>query len=470
MDDLISVGRSLPLYAILPATAAFVGLLVVLMARIHNAPARFLVFAIWLRFLMSAYHTITYDPSPIGLTWNAIGSSLITGLGLLLIRRRPLLHPLLVPFYLLGGLMLLSAAINMTLGGAIDAVVKYAYLVVLMLATLDAAEDLGPDRLLTYLIWPFAVPFTLQAISIALGISKVERLSGAVSYIGGFDHEAAFSLALVAGVLVVALNGSLRLWLKFLLIGVGTAGIILANYRTAILAMVPLVGVAMLISLSRVFVARQRTVIGAFVAVGVLAAALVGGMRMEQRFSDIDVAITRSAQLMKPKSDYTPEERRILSGRPVIWSGYVYGWYRANDVRKLVGFGPDSWMGAFRLYAHNTLISTLYELGILGVIVMLFVWVWMLLWALRAAIEARALLIAAHLSFILLNMATMPLWLIEGTIYYAILCGVMGYYVWTPERARVPGLPLRARLDPALDAPLLLWPRKRRVIPPQSAR
>src|SRR3546814_3924838 len=35
------------------------------------------------------------------------------------------------------------------------------------------------------------------------------------------------------------------------------------------------------------------------------------------------------------------------------------------------GFGPESWAKSFDVYPHNTLISTLYELGIIGMIAML---------------------------------------------------------------------------------------------------
>jgi hypothetical protein len=32
-------------------------------------------------------------------------------------------------------------------------------------------------------------------------------------------------------------------------------------------------------------------------------------------------------------------------------------------------------------------------------------------------------MLAAHLSFILLSMSTMPLWMIQGNILYGIICG-----------------------------------------------
>ena len=51
-------------------------------------------------------------------------------------------------------------------------------------------------------------------------------------------------------------------------------------------------------------------------------------------------------------------------------------------------------------------------------------------WALRGQ------LVCVHIGFILLNMATMPFWQVEGIIFYGLLCG---YTVClTPGRASAP--------------------------------
>jgi len=51
----------------------------------------------------------------------------------------------------------------------------------------------------------------------------------------------------------------------------------------------------------------------------------------------------------------------------------------------------------------------------------------MLRQAFRAGPERKIILVAAHLSFIVMNMATMPHWLIEGNVLYGILCGYTLY-------------------------------------------
>jgi len=35
---------------------------------------------------------------------------------------------------------------------------------------------------------------------------------------------------------------------------------------------------------------------------------------------------------------------------------------------------------------------------------------------------------AAHFSFFILNMATMPMWMIEGMIFYALIVGLSVHY------------------------------------------
>jgi hypothetical protein len=93
----------------------------------------------------------------------------------------------------------------------------------------------------------------------------------------------------------------------------------------------------------------------------------------------------------------------------------------------------------FAKYAHNTLVSTLYEYGPVGVVAIIFLWATMLLMAVRVRHGPRAKLIGAHLSFITLNMATMPHWLIEGDIMYAIICGCTLHYFLRPaQKAAAP--------------------------------
>jgi len=125
-----------------------------------------------------------------------------------------------------------------------------------------------------------------------------------------------------------------------------------------------------------------------------------------------------------------------LSARAYIWSSYIYAWKAGGPIQHLFGFGPESWEGLFKVYPHNTLVGTVYELGLVGVLGMLSLWLTMLWVAMRAKGE-RLMLIAAHASFLLLNMATMPFWQLEGLGLYGFLCG------YTMYRARALASPRR---------------------------
>src|SRR3546814_9083163 len=92
-------------------------------------------------------------------------------------------------------------------------------------------------------------------------------------------------------------------------------------------------------------------------------------------------------------------------------------------MQPLFGFGPDSWSDWFRVYPHNTVIAFLFELGLVGLAVLLWWWMAMFLLATRTQLSVRTDLVVAQFSFILLNLATMALWQIEGLILFALICG-----------------------------------------------
>ena len=437
MDNLIADGRALPMYAALPAAFASIVLMVLLWKSTKGRSTRFVLFAIWLRFILSAFHPITFQPSPVGLSWNALGSVLVCTVGLMTVRRRPLFDAGLVPFYFLLLSILISGIVNIMPVQTVDMLIKYIYLAVIALNAADAMEENGPEYALGRMFIPFLIPFGFQFLSVVLGVYKMTELDNSTSYIGGFKHEAGFSLSLAGGFLVLCLRRNMHVGLKILLIGMCFAGIMLANYRTAILALAPLLGAIMILGAARSVIPQQRALVVGMFSILVITVGILFATTQEERFADIGTVMERGTELIQPVNQYSKQDRRIMSGRFVIWSGYLYGYADSKPIQHLFGRGPGSWEGLFKVYAHNTLVSSLYEMGIFGVFAMLFLWVWMLALSILARTKARAVLIAAHLSFLILNMATMPLWMIEGMIYYGLLCGATIYY-WRSARAATP--------------------------------
>ena len=104
------------------------------------------------------------------------------------------------------------------------------------------------------------------------------------------------------------------------------------------------------------------------------------------------------------------------------------------------GFGPDSWEDVFTRYAHNTFISSLYEIGAVGLASMIVLFVSNFRFAFGSVPEHRLLVVSAHVGFLILNLATMPLWLIEGNILLALTLAYT-LHIQMPRRVRVSGMP-----------------------------
>jgi hypothetical protein len=160
---------------------------------------------------------------------------------------------------------------------------------------------------------------------------------------------------------------------------------------------------------------------------------------MQDRFADLTTILADKRPIIRDPQTFSFEERRYLSGRPYLWSTYYWAWKDGLDLNRLLGFGPEASESAFAIHPHNTLVLTLYDMGILGVAVILGWWGSMAAFALKAPPSRRAILLAGHLSFFLINMATSPLWMIEGNIFYGILCGLTLYNLRLAERARSRG-------------------------------
>jgi hypothetical protein len=421
--DPVGGAPSFPIPILLAVTALLAVPLYLAGRRLHGDAARFLIGAIWLRYILSVFHVVTYRDIAAGLSLTAIGSILVTGFGLLLVDKRYLLLKALVPVYGLILIALVSAHLNAGLFTALDTIVKYVYFCTLLIATYEALRDNLPGDLFRRLILAFVPLLVFQGLSVATGLVKASELDGSRSYIGGYNHEAAFSVALITFFIVVSFATGLARWLKVALLATIFAGVVLANYRTSIIALLPFAATIFISRSAGLFRPRQRfLLIGAGLLVAFLALAVIT-VTTGERFGDLAVFLTDPGAYIKPQPEFTLEERRLLSGRAYIWSGYIYAWLGSTGMQHLFGFGPDSWSDWFRVYPHNTVIAFLFELGLAGLAVLLWWWTAMYLLAARARRAIRTDLVVAQFSFILLNLATMALWQIEGLILFALICG-----------------------------------------------
>lgn len=419
----LSYGPAFGLGVLLPVTAVLLVSLVVAARRAGSVAGAFVVVALWMRYTAGAYHLYMFQPLAGGLSGNALLSIGVTAFGLLfVVRPANLALKWLLPVYALVGLALFSAALNGDAAGGINVAVKYAYMTVIMIAVFQALRSDPDARFLSWAMVSFMPLLVFQALSLALNLPKGSEDGDGLVWIGGYNHEAAFSVAMMTGFLVGCFAKSAPRGVRVAFLLATLIGILLAGYRTTILAFAPLALAAFLSGLTLSVRRDQRSSMAVTAMVAGVLLVSVAALSYSASFADLAAFLADPAGLIKPPRDFDLLERQVMSGRPLIWSSYIYAWAAGTPLQHLFGLGPESWEGVFKVYPHNTLIATLYELGWLGIAAMLALWTVMFAAAASAHGE-RFKLLAAHFAFFLLNMATMPFWQVEGLALYGLLCG-----------------------------------------------
>lgn len=420
-------GPSFGLGVLLPVTALLLVALLVAARRAGSVAGAFVVVALWMRYTAGAYHLYMFKPLVGGLSGNALLSIAVTAFGLLfVVRPANLALKSLLPVYVLVGLALFSAALNGDVAGGINVGVKYAYLIVILIAVFQALR-IDPDaRFLTWAMVSFLPLLVFQALSLALGLPKGSEDGDGLVWIGGYNHEAAFSVAMMTGFLVGAFAKSAPRGVRVAFLAATFVGVLLAGYRTTILALAPLVLAVFLTGLTLSVRRDQRAPMAVTAMVAGVLLVSVAALSYQESFADLAAFLSDPAGLIKPPRDFDLLERQVMSARPLIWSSYIYAWADGTPLQHLFGLGPESWEGVFKVYPHNTLVATLYELGCSGLAAMIALWTVMFAAAASAHGE-RFKLLAAHFAFFLLNMATMPFWQVEGLALYGLLCGYTIY-------------------------------------------
>jgi hypothetical protein len=210
-------------------------------------------------------------------------------------------------------------------------------------------------------------------------------------------------------------------------LAISVAGIALANYRTALLATALPAASLAVSKLMRRFVPKQRSVVFVFLGVVTVFVFLGIATLARERFADIGTTLDKGASLIQPPESFTRQETRLFSGRVYLWSRYIDAYLNGDIINILVGFGPEAWLDRFSLYAHNTFISYLYELGVFGLAAFVWLLISNFLTALRTRGDERLVLTSCHIGFFVLNLATMPIWTLEGAILYALLLSQTWY-------------------------------------------
>ena len=404
--------------------------LFIAVSRYRDGALAVLCFALWLRYFSSAFHDITYSPVAAGLTLNALLSLATVGLCAFFIDLRSLLSRFSLAIYPIVIATAVSGALNGMVKEAIEPLTKWAYFLMIALLARDTMKRHGPGAVFRLSSIALLTPVILQYVSIALnnpkdpGDTDLEVLTThGVNYIGGYYHEAVFSVILLT-FLFVSMNAKPVLSRAGRMLSVTSAviGLYFANYRTSLLSAVPAIAAFFLTSLSANTSRRYKALaIYAVVVLGIGAAFFTPKSYLE-KFADVPSLITQLNLITQHPSEFSTEQRKLLTGRVYIWSEYLSAFREGNLQERFFGHGPNSWEGRFRLYAHNTFVSTLYEYGIVGLTAVVFLFLQITFGSLSAGRNPEIRhLFSMWLCFLILNMATMPLWQIEGMILFALI-------------------------------------------------
>ena len=434
---------SLPAAVLYPVTGLLFILLLRAMSKTPHASGKLLLAIVWLRFVMQAYHEITFT-SVGGVSINAMASVGVCCVGGVILFRQTAQLTRFPIILTLVAVIVVSGLANSVLMPTIETIIKWGYFAVVLLAIQDCIRRDGDARILGLLLWSFAPPLAFQLLSFVLGVGKATETDGSISYIGGYNHESAFSIVLVTCFAVVALAPRLNLAARLALLGVCLAGIFAANYRTALIALLP-IAFGYLVFGAAGSARKDKRVLISLVGLLVMAGAVVAAnFVMSDRLADLGAVADGSGDLIRSPDEFTASERKLMSGRLYLWNSYFDEYRVGSDVQLLLGNGADSWVDVFGLYAHNTLVSYLYEFGIAGTVLLLMVWLAMIVRACRIPDwSLRGQLVCCHIGFVLLNMATMPFWQVEGLIMYGLLCGYTYSASLAPARVKPRPIPPR---------------------------
>lgn len=396
-----------------------------------SLPLRFLFLLMLLRYVLNFLHIYTIIPIAAGQSINALSTIMFVVAGAAVLGPRLFQLRYLAIFYIFTGMIVFSGLLNQQFMGLVNALIRQILFFSVAVAVFLLPDD---DRLnFNVLSKCFAVPLLYQLISLATGQFKATEGDGSVSYIGGYVHEAAFSMIPLALMVITVANRDITFRTKLLWCSISLVSIILSNYRTAFLAALPMFAAFLISSIQ---VQRQSTtwlIRGGLVASGIAGVAVLFTMNQD-RFGELLMIADKISLLEKMPHEFTTPERQFMSGRLQLWSGYLHAAAEAKGLAPFFGFGPDSWRGVFEKYAHNMFISFIYEFGIVGVILTIISMLTMIYYSIKSESKYKFVLLSFHISYFLLTMSTMPNVNIEGVILYGLMCGLtVRHYARTKE-------------------------------------
>ncbi len=216
-----------------------------------------------------------------------------------------------------------------------------------------------------------------------------------------------------------------RKWLKLAIIFIAVIAVLFSQKRTAILALVLQMGVYLL-----AYFNSKKGVISKIIVIGTLSCCLI---YLFQYVNDsyLDGGIT---------SRFEGTENDDMGGRAIIWPILLSKYEDSSTFYKLFGHGCESFLsdGGIHLTAHNDYLETLYDYGLINLIVLLFIVAYFLLnirHVFKYSIQYGIAYSASLIAFMSLTMSSHLLFIHPCSVVF--VTSMLGYVLGKIERKRV---------------------------------
>lgn len=395
----------------------------------NSVELKLVVSVFMLRLLLASLHEVTYVQIVGGLSVNSLFSLMFTIITtvFLIYRRYPLITSKKLWSVKLYIFLLIMTGLFMDIAPVLVEVAKWLLFInIVVLLSLSYKKD-GVQSVFWVLTKVYLFPVFLLMLSILLGVSKASEADGSTSYVGGFYHEAVFSVLVFTSLFVTLMTAILNK-VKFtgvviLLIFYGFL-LLMINYRTTVLAYLVLTVVGGVVGFLRLERSRKLILFFLFscVVVGV-----GGEISLGERFEEIPLVLDMASDLMVPYEQYYVEDAKLFSGRLYIWSQYITAWSEGSYFNQVLGFGAGSWSKYFDVYAHNTFVSILFESGVFGVVLITSLFLAVSISLVNGvSADVGMVAVSTMVGFWILNIATMPLWQVEGVLLFSLIISLEG--------------------------------------------
>ena len=402
--------------------------------------SRAVILLIWVRFALTALGEPALRSVVAGQSILALGTFIAVMVVMFLVPLDCLRQPRLMPFAAMVAVLLLSAVFNGQLGALLNTGTLWIMLIVIAVLIRRALRIHGNRAVLRCLLAVFALPIGVQFAAVLLGRSQI-GLDGSVSFIGNYVHEAVFSTVVLCAVWLVTVYPWRNRWWLLLAFVVVMCAMILANYRTLILACLPSLIVLILLMTAN---GQNRWPVMPLIGGLALALAAVTLLPLD-RFSELGLIVGQLSDLAKPAQEFSAAEKDLLSARIYIGAAYLEEYAQADLVRHLVGFGPAVDTKFIGTHPHNEFLRILFETGLVGLIL----WIGIVGSLLRAALRhaprpANVVLASGYGALTIGSLGTSFLIRPEGIIFVALLVAVTWHLT-----ERQPERRARRRMQPA---------------------